>query len=77
MTDKVKENRLRLTAERRGFKLKRSRRRDPQAVDFGGYMLVDIRADTVVLGGGVFSFQASLEEVEAYLGAPLRHGERP
>ncbi len=76
MTDKVKENRLRLTAERRGLKLKRSRRRDPKAVDFGGYMLVDIRTDAVVLGGGVFSFQASLEEVETYFDAP-RHGEHP
>lgn len=76
MTDKVKENRLRLTAERRGLKLKRSRRRDPKAVDFGGYMLIDIRTDAVVLGGGAFPFQASLDEVATYLDMPWRREER-
>lgn len=39
--EKVRENRLRRTAERQGLKLLKSRRRDPHAIDFGTYMLVD------------------------------------
>lgn len=38
---KVRENRLRRTAERRGLKLTRSRRRDPKAIDYGLYWLTD------------------------------------
>jgi hypothetical protein len=38
--DKVRENRLRRTAQRQGLQLKRSRRRDELAVDYGVYGLV-------------------------------------
>jgi hypothetical protein len=34
---KVRENRLRRMAERQGFRLVKSRRRDPLAVDYGRY----------------------------------------
>jgi hypothetical protein len=34
--DKVRENRLRRMAQRRGMQLQKSRRRDPNAIDFGG-----------------------------------------
>jgi hypothetical protein len=39
--DKVRENRLRRTAKRQGLRLTRNPRRDPRALDFGTYMLVD------------------------------------
>lgn len=39
--EKVIDVRLRRTAMRRGFKMQRSRRRDPQAVGYGRYTLVD------------------------------------
>ena len=40
-TDKVRENRLRRMATRQGLHLVKSRRRDPQALDFGTYGLAD------------------------------------
>ena len=41
---KVDENRLRRTAQRRGYVLEKSRRRDPKAKDYGLYrLLVDHR----------------------------------
>jgi hypothetical protein len=41
--ERVRENRLRRVAARRGFKLTRSRRRDPKALDYGLYWLTDTR----------------------------------
>jgi hypothetical protein len=38
--EKVRENRLRRMAERQGYKLEKSRRRDPRATDYGLYRLV-------------------------------------
>lgn len=40
-TEKVRENRLRRAAERQGFMLVKSRRRDPRALDYGLYVLVE------------------------------------
>jgi len=37
--EKVRENRLREVARRRGYELKKSRRRDPLAIDFGRWYL--------------------------------------
>ena len=66
--EKVRENKLRRVAERRGFQIVKSRRKDPQAVDFGGYMLTDIRTNAVVLGSGAFAYSATLEDIENYFG---------
>lgn len=41
MSDKVRENRLRRAAQRQGLILVKSRRRDPRALDYGLYVLVD------------------------------------
>jgi hypothetical protein len=38
--EKVRENRLRRWAEDQGYKLEKSRRRDPRAKDYGTYRLV-------------------------------------
>lgn len=67
MSADVRENRLRNMAKRQGLLLQKSRRRDPRAVDFGGYMLVDIVTNGVVLGSGNFQYQADIDEVERYL----------
>lgn len=47
---KVFENRLRRAAKRQGLELVKSRSRDPRAVDYGGYMLVNAYTNTVEAG---------------------------
>lgn len=67
--DKVRENRIRKQAARRGLMLQRSKRRDPDALDYGKYWLVDISTNVVIFGGpGVLGGpDADLDEVEEYL----------
>jgi hypothetical protein len=53
VTEKSRETRARRVAERRGFRLEKSRRRDPRAIGYGQYMLVDAATGgNVSLGGG-------------------------
>ena len=68
MKDKVRENRLRRVADRQGLKLRRSRRRDPQAIDYGLYALTaqDGRGFTHLQGPNSI-YALSLDEVEEYL----------
>ena len=47
--EKARENRLRRKAERQGYKLEKSRRRDPDATDFGVYKLTPAKGMTEVL----------------------------
>src|SRR6266480_2203539 len=69
--EKVRENRLRRMAERQGLQLVKSRRRDPRAIDYGGYMLVDIATNGVVAGvGAVGRPHWGLDDVEEYLTIP-------
>ena len=48
---KVRENRLRRVAQRRGLHLTRSRRRDPKAVDYGLYWLTNPQTGELVSPG--------------------------
>lgn len=48
--DKVRENRLRRAAARQGLRLEKSRRRDPRALDFGAWWLVDAKSGGIVFG---------------------------
>lgn len=73
MSDKVRENRLRRMAERQGLTLVKSRRRDPRAYDFGGYMLCDAATSLVVIGSSPLAFGLDLDDVEAFLTDPERH----
>jgi hypothetical protein len=61
---KVRENRARRMAVRQGLVLMKSRRREPRAIDFGGYMLVD-ENNRAVAGGN--HFDLNLEDVEEWL----------
>jgi hypothetical protein len=70
--EKVLENRLRRVAERRGLRLVKSRRRDPMAIDFGGYMLIDLQTNAVILGADPVGFSATLDDVKAYFSEPRR-----
>ena len=62
--DKVRENRVRRMAERHGLTLRKSRRRDARAWDFGNYWLMDADRHALVfpdVHGG------SLDDMERYL----------
>jgi hypothetical protein len=64
ITDKGRENRARRIAERRGYRLEKSRRRDPRATDYGRYQLIDAATNTVATIGGPW---ITLPEVERQL----------
>lgn len=69
--DKVRENRLRRMAQRQGFLLRKSRRRDPLAIDYGLYVLVD---DTA--GNRFPDAQAPISEFAKGWGMTLEEVER-
>ena len=57
--EKVRENRLRRMAARQGLQLLKSRRRDPRALDYGTYWLVDA-SGVEVASGDVDAVEAQL-----------------
>jgi hypothetical protein len=57
--EKVRENRLRRMAARQGLQLVKSRRRDPRALDYGTYWLVDA-AGVEVASGDTDAIEARL-----------------
>jgi hypothetical protein len=65
--DKVRENRLRRIAQRRGYRLTKSRLRDEGAPGYGGYMLIAAFGNLVMLGADRAGFSATLDDVEDYL----------
>jgi hypothetical protein len=48
-------------AEREGLALSKSRRRDPQAIDYGGWMVVEPFMNAVVGGASPYPYSWSLE----------------
>ena len=66
-SDKIRENRLRRVAKRRGLRLLKSRLKDPKAVGFGGFMLIDVGTNVAVLGEQPYKFSCSLETIESFL----------
>jgi hypothetical protein len=66
--EKVRENRLRRMAERQGYALVKSRRRDPRAIDYGCWMIINPYSNTVAAGtAGTGRPNFSLDDVEAWL----------
>jgi hypothetical protein len=65
----VQENRVRRVAKRRGFTLRRSARRDRQALDYGKYWLRRTCSGVYVFGG---TYGEELDEVEAWLNSYVR-----
>jgi hypothetical protein len=65
--EKVRENRLRAAAERQGYRLVKSRRRDPRATDYGGYMIVDLHHNYAEAAGMGDGFQMTIDDVEKWL----------
>lgn len=67
MTDKTRENLARKKLERRGYRLVKSRRRDPKAMGYGGYMIVHATTNSVEAGEIDSPRALSLDDVEAWL----------
>jgi len=63
---KVYENRLRRSADRQGYKLEKSRRRDERAITYQCYRLVDL-FDGSVIGAGGFGYGLDVRGVAATL----------
>jgi hypothetical protein len=74
--EKVRENRLRRMADRQGLRLEKSRRRDPRAIDYGMYTLVDPHTNTIVAGTeGTGRPNFSLDDVDNWLTNPIEERE--
>ena len=66
--EKVRENRLRRKLERMGYEMKKSARKDRDALDFGCYIIVDAETNGVVAGassGGWAYFD--IDDVEEWI----------
>lgn len=61
---KVRENRMRRVLKRMGYRLAKSRRRDPRSIDYGGYMIIDLEHNFVIAGSQ--NFDLTLDDVEAF-----------
>lgn len=64
---KTYEAQVRRAAARQGCALVKSRRRDPNAGDYGTYGLVDRRSRALVLGSRYHGFGYSLNDIHAAL----------
>jgi hypothetical protein len=65
--EKVRENRLRAAAQRQGYELRKSRRRDERAASYGGWMIVDPRSNSIEAGGMGDGFQMTIDDIERWL----------
>lgn len=60
---KVLENKLRRSATRQGLRLEKSRARDPRAVDYSTYHLVDVATNTIASSGNQSGYGLGLHEI--------------
>jgi hypothetical protein len=68
LTEKVRETRLRRALWRRGYRLAKSRTRDPTALTYRGYHITD-HTGRIVAGQGNLNrgYAFSLDDVEEWL----------
>lgn len=52
MSDKVREALCRRQLDRMGYKLMKSRARDPNALTYGGYQIIDVETTGLAAGWG-------------------------
>jgi len=64
MDEKVRENRLRRQARRQGLLLHKSRAQKTNIDDYGGYMIISARLNSIEAGQ---KFDLSLDQVEQFL----------
>ncbi len=62
--EKGRENRLRRMADRQGLFLRKSRRRDPRALDYDSWWIIDLRTSLLIAGD---EWGWSLDDVEEWL----------
>jgi hypothetical protein len=62
-----REHRLRRMAERQGLELHKSRRRDPRALDYGRWKILDERGKPVAGTDHAGRAAMTLDEIENYL----------
>lgn len=67
LTEKTRENLIRRMADRQGLKLVKCRRRDPRALGYGLYFIVDARTNAVVAGAHRGTHSFTLKEAERFL----------
>jgi hypothetical protein len=65
--EKVRENRLRRAAARQGLHLEKSRRRDPRALGYGTYRLVNSKTNQVISSDQNTGYGLTLDDVERAL----------
>jgi hypothetical protein len=72
LADKVRENRIRRIADRRGLRLVKSGGRDPNALDYGLYALIDYDTGEAVNPSliGRYTCSWTLDQIEDYLVEP-------
>lgn len=67
-TTKVRANRLRRAADRQGFVLSKSAARDPRAIDYDRWLIIDPDTNEVVHGGDQHGRHTlTLDQVEDWL----------
>lgn len=67
-TEKVLENRLRRAARRQGLLLEKARRRDPRALDYGRYALLEVHTGNPINHPGRTSVHSlTLEDARQWL----------
>lgn len=64
MHEKARENRLRRKLDRMGYRLMKHRARDPHALDYGRYYVVDPDLNAIIYGGG--NQYAYIDDIEAW-----------
>jgi G:T-mismatch repair DNA endonuclease (very short patch repair protein) len=65
-TDKAREDRIRRALAHQGFRLAKSRIRNPKLPGYGGYMVINAATNYIEAGAAVNGFDMSLDEVEAF-----------
>ena len=66
--EKTHENRLRRALDRQGYRLEKSRARDPRDLTFGGYQIIDTATGGVTAGWGNANrgYAFDLDDVERW-----------
>jgi hypothetical protein len=64
--DKVREARLRRLLSKQRYALRKSRQRNPEAIGYGGFMIVDAARNYIVAGANYFCYSFDLDDVEAW-----------